>query len=86
MEVDEESFHSAASAQGDHSPYGGQLALSSFDLESLKCTMCPLKPGNIVLYREANEKLNMHHYPAVFIISDQSYPPNIPTGGEDCEG
>ena len=144
MEVDEESFHSAASAQGDHSPYGGQLALvrafnavraaklasmsarslvstgttplspvgslaepsegrgsrsftissfskrrnimSSFDLESLKCTTCPLKPGHIVLYREANEKLNMHHYPAVFIISDQSYPPNIPTGGEDCEG
>ena len=56
--------------------------MSSFDLESLKCTTCPLKPGHIVLYREANEKLNMYHYPAVFIISDQSYPANIPTGGE----
>ena len=107
MEVDEVSFHSAASAQGDHSLYSGQLALarafntvraaklasmtarslvstgttplspvgslaepsdgrgtrsytvssfskrrnimSSFDLESLKCTTCPLKPEHIVL-------------------------------------
>ena len=107
MEVDKVSFHSPASAQGDHSPYSGQLALarafntvraaklasvtarslvstgttpispvgslaepsdgrgtrsytvssfskrrnimSSFDLESLKCTTCPLKPEHIVL-------------------------------------
>ena len=56
--------------------------MSSFNLESLKCTTCPLKPEHIVLYREANEKRNLFHYPSVFIISDQSFPPNIPTGGE----
>ena len=28
---------------------------ASFDLESLKCITCPLKPDHIVLYRELKE-------------------------------
>ena len=140
MDVDNESFHSATSVQGDNASCGGQLALSrvfntvllaklasmatrslisagtrplspvgslvdpgdgrctrsftissfskqrnimaSFDMETLKCATCPLKPGHIVLYKEANEQMNMYHFPAVIIVSDPSFPANIPTGGE----
>ena len=52
---------------------------ASFDLESLKCITCPLKPDHIVLYRELKEHC---HYPVVFIICDQSFPASFPTGGE----
>ena len=56
--------------------------MASFDMETLKCATCPLKPGHIVLYKEANEQMNMYHFPAVIIVSNQSFPANIPTGGE----
>ena len=55
---------------------------ASFDLETMKCITCQLKPNHIVLYKERNEQLNMNHYPAIFIICDQSFPANLPTGGE----
>ena len=52
---------------------------ASFDLESLKCITCPLKPDHVVLYRELKEHC---HYPVVFVICDQSFPASFPTGGE----
>ena len=55
---------------------------ASFDLETMKCITCQLKPNHVVLNKERNDQLNMNHYPAIFVISDQSFPANLPTGGE----
>ena len=56
--------------------------MSSFDLDTLKCITCPLKPGHTVLFKESHAHLNMYHYPSTFVVCDQSFPASIPTGGE----
>ena len=55
---------------------------ASFDIGTLRCTTCSLKPGHTILEKINSKKRLDYHSPAVFILSDQSFPASLPTGGE----
>ena len=55
---------------------------ASFDTASLRCKTCSLKPDHPVLLRNRAAAAAPPMEPVVFILSDQSFPACLPTGGE----
>ena len=55
---------------------------ASFDTGSLQCTTCLLKSGHQLLEKVNSRSSHSYKSPAVFILSDQSFPASLPTSGE----
>ena len=55
---------------------------ASFDTASLCCVTCSFKPDHRALRPVKESSLSTYSCPAVFVLSDQSFPAYIPTGGE----
>ena len=55
---------------------------ASFDTAALTCSTYNLKPDHVVLNSCNTPAFKLHHDPVVFILSDQSFPASLPTGGE----
>ena len=55
---------------------------ASFDTGSLHCTTCLPKIGHQLLEKVNSRSSHSYKSPAVFILSDQSFPVSLPTGGD----
>ena len=55
---------------------------ASFDTGSLHCTTCLPKIGHQLLEKVNSRSSHSYKSPAVFILSDQSFPASLPTGGD----
>ena len=55
---------------------------ASFDKAAMICVSCSMKPDHRILSRISQKTTNADYSsPAVFVLSDQSFPAYLPTGG-----
>ena len=55
---------------------------ASYDTAEMVCVTCSLKPGHKLLSRTRTNADPLYNCPSVFILADQSFPANLPTGGD----